>query len=79
MKPDSGESRNKTAAATSAAWPVRPSGVLAMFTVRKLSGAASVIGVSMKPGLTRLTRMPRSPSCMLADRVRPRRAHLLAV
>ena len=79
MKEDWSESRNTTSGATSSGTPARPSGVLAMFAVRKAAGAAAVIGVSMNPGLTRLTRMPMSPSCMLATRERPRSAHLLAV
>ena len=42
-------------------------------------GAFAVIGVSMNPGCTMLTRMPRGPSSVAATCVRPRSPHLLVV
>jgi hypothetical protein len=44
-----------------------------------VAGAVAIIGVSIRPGITALTRMPRSPNSSDAALVRPRKAHLLAV
>jgi hypothetical protein len=63
----------------SAGVPTRPSGISASAARVNASGALAISGVSMRPGITALTRMPRSPSSREAVRVSPRSAHLLAV
>jgi NAD(P)-dependent dehydrogenase (short-subunit alcohol dehydrogenase family) len=78
-KDESGLSRKSTTAATSSTLPVRPSGVSLRVACRNSGFAPAVMGVSMKPGWTVLTRMPRGPSSSAATWESPRSAHLLAV
>src|ERR671919_2944423 len=58
MNDASSEARKTTAYETSIGWPARPSGVIAMSCSRMSAPSASVIGVSIHPGHTALTRMP---------------------
>ena len=56
--------------------PTRPSGISAIAASENAGEAEDIRGVSMSPGITALTRMPRVvPSSREAVRVRPRRAH----
>ena len=52
------ESRNETAAATSAGSPNRPSGTLATASALRVSESASTSSVSIHPGTTVLTVTP---------------------
>ena len=64
----------------SAGTPTRPSGTSASAASKNAGEADSISGVSTRPGITALTRMPRvEPSSSDAERVRPRSAHLEAV
>ena len=51
--------------------PSRPSGVDFRIASRAGSGSASVSSVEMYPGATAFTRMPRPPSSLASDFVRP--------
>ena len=63
----------------SAGRPTRPSGISASAASVNAGDADAISGVSTRPGITALTRMPRAPSSSDAVRVRPRSAHLLEV
>ena len=65
--------------ATSSVPPARPSAVSATEAARNAVGALAVIGVSINPGCTMLTRIPHSPRASAAVCVAPRNAHLLVV
>ena len=59
--------------------PTRPSGISASAASVNAGEADAISGVSTRPGITALTRMPCAPSSSDAVRVRPRSAHLLEV
>ncbi len=50
------------AAATSSTFPTRPRGMAARADERTLSPSAAVMSVSMNPGATASTVMPREPT-----------------
>lgn len=79
VKGASSETRNTTSGVISSTVPVRASGVSRMFASRKAGAAEAVISVSMKPGWTVFTRMPRGPSSTQAAFDRPRSATSPAV
>jgi hypothetical protein len=64
----SSDARKATQLATSRAVPIRPSGATAAYSASTAAGSwaasmnARVSGVSMIPGQTQLTRMPRGAS-----------------
>ena len=64
--------------ATSAAVPMRPSGVSAANSCMVSALCMAFISVSITPGATQLTRMPDGPSSSARDRVSPMSAALLA-
>ena len=74
------EARNATTSATSSASPIRgigkPANTAALSTSSNWS--PPVIGVSITPGWTELTRIPAGPSSMAAVLVMPRIAHFEA-
>ncbi len=78
MNPASGAARKTTAAATSSGAPKRPSGVCLSKVSFNYWGSASVNRVSMKPGATALTVMPREPTSFAKDFVKPIRPALAA-
>ena len=49
-----------------------------MSAARVFSSSTAVMSVSMKPGAMALTVMPREPSSLATDLVKPMRAALLA-
>ena len=59
----------------SAGTPTRPSGISASAASKNAGEADSISGVSTRPGITALTRMPCDPSSREAERVSPRSAH----
>jgi hypothetical protein len=64
----------------SAGVPTRASGISASAASENAGEAEAIKGVSIRPGMTALTRMPRvDPSSSDAERVSPRSAHLEAV
>src|ERR1700738_920581 len=69
--PACGEARNATACATSSGLPSRPSGICAFSAVCCSSGRLFVMSVSMKPGATQFTVMPRLPISRASARVIP--------
>src|ERR1700749_318631 len=66
MYEDSGPATNDTSAATSSTWPYRSSDVAA-FCGTAQSPAARFKSVSIGPGCTLLTVMPRLPSSLDSD------------
>ena len=70
--------KNSAAAATSSARPSRPSGIIAVSESRTSSEMEPNIAVSVGPGLTTLTLMPRGASSFVHVRANARTAALLA-
>uniref|UniRef100_A0A0E9UJS5 Uncharacterized protein n=1 Tax=Anguilla anguilla TaxID=7936 RepID=A0A0E9UJS5_ANGAN len=67
----SSEARKAHASATSAGWPILPSGIREVILLITFSGTASVIGVAMNPGSTQLQRIPNLLSSLAAVLVNP--------
>src|SRR5581483_12331109 len=76
-----GEARKTIAPAISSAWRIRPSGMRCVAACVNVSFSknASVIGVTVKPGATALTRTPFSAQSIASERVSAATAPLLAV
>ena len=73
---DASDASQTTTAATSSGVPARPSGVFPMVRSRTSAGQAAIIGVSMIPGLTQLTRIPWCPANRATDFVSADHARL---
>ena len=74
----SSDAKNATARATSCGVPARPAGMPEHMKSLAACGMAAVISVSIKPGATALTVMPRDATSRASDLVIPMRPALLA-
>ncbi len=70
------EAKKPTAAAISSGVPKRASGICDMSTSICFSCKARVMSVSMKPGATQFTVMPREPISLARDLEKPSTAAL---
>lgn len=73
MLPLAGDPRRSTAAATSSGTESRPEGVRARTDSRLVAKALEIVLVTVKPGLTMLTRTPFAPVSHFRDASRPSR------
>jgi len=83
MKPDSDDTRNATALATSSGFPTRRTMDLAAIcseseAISEGERPCATISVTMNPGAMALTVMPCGPSCMAKRRVSTETAALVA-
>ena len=69
--PAPSDARNPTDCAISASVPARPSGIVAIIAARCFSSSTAVMAVSMYPGATAFTVIPREATSRASERVSP--------